>query len=127
MHKLITKFVGKWMRREHITSAMLLQAFRNLEDGLSTVNLGSSLFKVRVARKGQGKSGGYRTLIVYWQGDRAIVVYGFKKSDVDNSADDELAFFREFAATLLALSAGQIEVAIENEELCRIEEESDEK
>lgn len=115
------------MRRERITNAMLLQAIRDLEDGLATANLGSSLFKVRVARQGQGKSGGYRTLIVYRQGDRAVVVYGFKKSDVDNIADDELALFRELAATLLALSPAQIEVAIENDELCRIEEESDEK
>ncbi|MGB3220231.1 MAG: type II toxin-antitoxin system RelE/ParE family toxin [Anaerolineae bacterium] len=127
MYKLVTKFVKKWMRREHVTDAMLLQALQNLEAGLSSANLGSSLFKVRVARKGQGKSSGYRTLIVYRQGDRAIVVYGFKKSDVDNIADDELILFREFAATLLAFSAQQIEIAIENEELCRIEEESDEK
>ncbi len=127
MRKLITRFVKKWMRREHITHAMLLQAIQDLEDGLSTANLGSSLFKVRVARKGQGKSGGYRTLIVYRQGDRAIVVYGFKKSENDNIADDELASFRELASTLLALSARQIEVAIENEELCEIEEESDER
>jgi hypothetical protein len=127
MHKLTTRFVRKWMRREHVTGAMLLQAIRNLEEGLSTTNLGSSLFKVRVARKGQGKSGGYRTLIVYRQGDRAIVIYGFKKSDVDNIADDELTFFRELAATLLALAAEQIEIAIENEELYKIEEEFDEK
>ena len=125
MRKLVTRFVKKWMRREHITNTMFLQAIQNLEDGLSTANLGSSLFKVRVARKGQGKSGGYRTLIVYRQGDRAVVVYGFKKSDDDNIADDELVFFRELAATLLALSERQIEVAIENEELCEIEEESD--
>ena len=92
MRKLVTRFVKKWMRRERITNTMLLQAIQNLEDGLSTANLGSSLFKVRVARKGQGKSGGYRTLIVYRQSDRAIVVYGFKKSESDNIADDELVF-----------------------------------
>jgi hypothetical protein len=124
MRRLITRFVKKWMQREQVTNAMLLQAIRDLEAGLATANLGSSLFKVRVARKGQGKSGGYRTLIVYRQGDRAIVVYGFKKSAQDNIADDELAFFRELAATLLALSARQIEVAVENAELCEIEEES---
>lgn len=125
MRKLITRFVKKWMRRERITNTMLLQAIQNLEDGLSTANLGSSLFKVRVARKGQGKSGGYRTLIIYRQGDRALIVYGFKKSDEDNITDDELVFFRELAATLLALSERQIEMAIENEELCEIEEKSD--
>jgi hypothetical protein len=125
MRKLVTRFVKKWMRRESITNTMLLRAVQNLEDGLSTANLGSSLFKVRVARKGQGKSGGYRTLIVYRQSDRAIVVYGFKKSESDNIADDELVFFRELAATLLALSEQQIEAAIANQELCEIEEESD--
>ena len=125
MRKLVTRFVKKWMRREHIANAMLLLAIQNLEDGLSTANLGSSLFKVRVARKGQGKSGGYRTLIVYRQDDRAVIVYGFKKSDNDNIADDELVFFKELATTLLALSERQIEVAIKNDELCEIEEEPD--
>ena len=91
---------------------MLLQAIRDLEAGLCATNLGSGLFKVRMARKGQGKSGGYRTLIVYRQ---------------DNIANDELVFFKEFATTLLALSARQIDVAIENVELYEIEEEADER
>lgn len=125
MRKLVTRFVRRWMRRECITNVMLLQAIRNLEDGLSTANLGSGLFKVRVARKGQGKSGGYRTLIVYRQGERAIVVYGFKKSDADNIADDELVLFRELSVTLLALSEQQIELAVENGELYEIEEDAD--
>ncbi len=127
MRKLITRFVKRWMRREQITNAMLRQAIQNLEGGLSTAKMGSGLFKVRVARRGQGKSGGYRTLIVYRQGDRAVIVYGFKKSDTDNIADDELVFFRELAATLLALSKQQIEIAIEREELYEIEEDVDER
>lgn len=125
MRKLVTRFVRRWMRRERVTDVMLLQAIRNLEDGLSTANLGSSLYKVRVAREGQGKSGGYRTLIVYQQGNRTIVVYGFKKADTDNIADDELVLFRELSATLLALSENQIELAVENGELYEIEENVD--
>ncbi len=127
MRKLITRFVKRWMRREQVTNAMLRQAIQDLEGGLATANLGSGLFKVRVTRRGQGKSGGYRTFIVYGQGDRAIVVYGFKKSDADNIADDDLAFFRALAATLLALSKQQIETAIENEELYEIKEDADER
>lgn len=115
------------MRRERLTKAVLLQAIRNLENGLSVADLGSGLFKVRVARQGQGKSGGYRTLVVYRQTDRAIVVYAFRKSDTDNIADDELALFRELATTLLALSDQQIGIALENEELYDIEEGGDEK
>ncbi len=55
------------------------------------------------------------------------MVYGFKKSAQDNIADDELVFFRELAATLLALSVHQIDVAIENAELYEIEEKPDER
>ncbi|MCU0501664.1 MAG: type II toxin-antitoxin system RelE/ParE family toxin [Anaerolineae bacterium] len=127
MWKLVTRFVDKWMRRERVTDAMLRQPIRDLEAGLSAANLGSGLFKVRVARQGQGKSGGYRTLIVYRQDDRAIVVYGFKKSDSANIADDELILFRELATTLLAFSDQQIAVAIVNGELYEIEEDSDER
>jgi hypothetical protein len=127
MQRLVTQFIKKWMQREKITNAMLLQAIQDLEAGLSTTNLGSGLFKVRMARRGQGKSSGYRTLIVYRHDDRAIVVYGFKKSAQDNIADDELSFFRGLATTLLALSARQIEIAIENTELYKIEGEPDER
>ena len=54
-------------------------------------------------------------------------MYGFKKSAQDNIADDELIFFRELATTLLALSARQIEIAIENTELYKIEGQPDER
>jgi hypothetical protein len=39
---------------------------------LVDAELGSGLIKQRVSRKGQGKSGGYRTIIALRAGDRAF-------------------------------------------------------
>ena len=43
---------------------------------LFDADLGGGLFKKRIARPGQGKSGGYRTLGATNKGDRWVFVYG---------------------------------------------------
>jgi len=51
---------------------------------------------------GQGKSGGFRTLIVFRAGTRAIFVHGFAKNEKDNIEEDELVALKKLAAELLA-------------------------
>jgi hypothetical protein len=59
------------------------------------------VIKQRIARSGHGKSGGFRTLIVFRAGAQAIFVHGFAKNETDNIGRDELALKR-LAAELLA-------------------------
>jgi hypothetical protein len=40
-------------------------------------DLGGGVIKQRVARVGQGRSGGYRMLVAYRAGARAVFLYGF--------------------------------------------------
>ena len=65
-------------------------------------DLGGGVIKQRIARPGQGKSGGFRTLIVFRKGTRAVFVYGFAKNERDNIEKDELAALRKLAVELLA-------------------------
>lgn len=44
-----------------------------------------------IARPGGGKSGGFRTIILFKAGERAFFVRGFAKNALDNIRDDELA------------------------------------
>ncbi len=60
------------------------------------------MIKQRIARVGQGKSGGFRTLIAFRIGKRAIFVHGFAKSGQDNIDARELAALQKLAAELLA-------------------------
>jgi len=91
----------------------LINAIAAIEREQAASDLGSGLYKVRVARPGQGKRGGYRTLIVYRAGIRAVVVFGYAKADLDNVSADELAFFRTLAKDLLALTEIELQRAID--------------
>ena len=79
----------------------LREAIGNAERGLIDADLGGGVIKQRIARAGGGKSGGFRTIILFRAGARAFFVHGFAKSGQDNIRDDELAAFRMLAAELL--------------------------
>ena len=64
MYKLTTKWFARWAKKEHISDEMLLRSIRDLENELSSVSLGSGLYKVRVASCDSGKSSSYRTIII---------------------------------------------------------------
>jgi len=52
MDKLVTKWFIKWARKTDLSIVALKEALVNLEKGLSTADLGKSLYKVRVKREG---------------------------------------------------------------------------
>lgn len=60
------------------------------------------MIKQRIARSGQGTSGGFRTLIVFRAGALAFFVHGFAKNEKDNIRKDELVALRKLASELLA-------------------------
>ena len=82
-------------------------------------DLGGGLIKQRVARAGQGRSGGYRTIVAYCAKRRAVFLYGFAKNERDNIEPDELLTFRSIAADLLAADAARIAEAIEDGQFYR--------
>ena len=116
-----TKWLARFARRERITDASLREAIERAERGLVDADLGGGLIKQRVAREGQGRSGGYRMLVAYRAEDRAVFLYGFAKSEQDNIEPDELASLREIAVAWLDADAARIAAAIEVKELQEIE------
>ena len=87
------KAFARFQRRELIADRALWNAVKSAEDGLVDADLGGGLIKQRVARPGRGKSGGFRTIIAYRRGDRAVFLYGFAKSERENLNDDELSYW----------------------------------
>jgi len=118
-------FKNAWFKRfagrEKISDDALAKVIAMAEKGAVDVDLGGNVIKQRVARRGQGKSGGYRTIVVFRQEDKAFFVYGFAKKDLENISKNELKVFKRAAKELLALSDGQIEKLIEIEGLTEIE------
>ena len=93
MKRLTTKWFKKWSKKVKVSNQNLLDAINDLEAGLSTVDLGNHLFKVRVKREHSGKSSGYRTIIVFKAEDMAIFLFGFGKNEKENINKNELQYF----------------------------------
>ncbi len=65
MRIYITIEFARFTRRERIADARLCDAVERAGKGLVDADLGGGLIKQRIARQGQGRSGGYRTLMAY--------------------------------------------------------------
>jgi hypothetical protein len=107
-----TKDFVRFARKEKIDDAALCEAVARAERGVVDADLTGGLIKQRVPRKGQGRSGGFRTIIAYRTGDRAFFVYGFAKNERENIADDELAAIKTTARLLMSLQPDKVEAAL---------------
>jgi hypothetical protein len=112
MRVFTTKWLVRWARRERIADHSLREAIERAERGLIDADLGGNIIKQRVARTGQGRSGGYRMLVVYQVGHRAVFLYGFAKSERENIDADELLTLREIGGAWLAADPRRIAQAI---------------
>ena len=99
------RFAGK----EGISDNELREAVSLLDAGQADANLGGDVYKVRVARSGKGKSGGFRVIVLFRRGERTFYVYGFAKSETANVSEKELKAFKEAAKEFLSLTVDQLE------------------
>ena len=83
----------------------MCEAVRRARDGLIDADLGGGVIKQRIARKGGGRSGGFRTIVLFRRGALAFFVHGFAKSDRENIRRKELSGLRSLADEYLALDA----------------------
>lgn len=117
-------FKNKWFQRfalkQEISDQVLKKAVVDAAQGLIDANLGGGVIKQRVAKQGQGKSGGFRTIILYRMADNAFFVYGFEKSNRANLTTKEEAIYKKAAQIMLALTDEQINIQIANGDLFEV-------
>ena len=106
------RWFARFARDERISDQRLSQSVSLAEAGLVDADLGGGVIKQRVARPGRRRSGGYRVLVAYRTGQRAVFIYGFAKNERENIAPDELKTLREIAAGWLAAGANRIAQAV---------------
>lgn len=75
-----TRWFDRWARKQNLSNRNLCTAVQEMMAGLHDADLGGGLFKKRVARRGQGKSGGYRTLVATNKGSRWILCSAFPRT-----------------------------------------------
>ena len=89
--------------------------------GLIDAGLGHGLIRQRVARPGEGRGSGFRTVVAYRIGERAVLVFGFAKSDQANLSKADETDLKDFGALLLALDARGIETMLAGHELTEVD------
>lgn len=114
------KSFARFARGERIAGETLIEAIERAGRGLVDADLGGGLIKQRVARKGQGRRGGYRVMIAFRSRDFSVFLFGFAKSDEDNIDDRQLAVLRRIAASWLSADATSIKKAVEQGELTEV-------
>ena len=111
-------YKSKWFvrsaKKECIADDKLCDAIANAEKGLIDADYGDGLIKQRIARPGEGKSGGYRSIILFRKGERSFFIHGFAKSDQDNIDKSDERDFKELAAVLLNASDEQLADLVES-------------
>jgi hypothetical protein len=110
----------RFARRFEISDADLWQAVNGAYDA----DLGGGVFKFRLARRGEGTSGGARAIVAMKVGLRIVLMYGFEKKDQANIKIDELRAFRKAARVYLSYSEEQMTAIVREKSLFEIVEPS---
>ena len=108
----IKKF-AKFCLGEGISDAQLLETVTEIERGKFDADLGSGLFKQRIARRGEGKSGGYRVILFFRMRHRVVFVHGFAKNDTANISPDLRSWYRSLANETLDSSDAIADALVE--------------
>ena len=119
-------FKNTWFTRfadkEGITDNELSKMVSQLEAGQADADLGSGVYKIRIARPGEGKSGGYRVIVFFRSEERTFFQYAYPKSSRDNIDQKELRSYKRMAKTRFAMSNSELAVAINAGEFIEIGE-----
>jgi len=110
-----TKWFNRFANKEGITDNELKEVVKQLENGQFYADLGGGVYKMELARKGEGKHGGYRSIVIFKSEFRSFFVYGFPKSKIDNISDKELKGYKKEAKNNLSFTDEQISQLLKDE------------
>jgi len=116
-----TKVFGRWSEGEGLTDEDLCHAVDEIDRGLVEASLGAKLYKKRVARTGQGKSGGFRTIVTYQKEDRSIFLYGFGKRSKSNISEKEKQIFKKMSGQFMGYNEKSLNDFVKKGALIQVE------
>lgn len=115
-----TKVFAKWQSKEKLSDFALCNAAEEVVTGLIDADLGSGIFKKRIAKAGAGKSGGYRTILATKIDGVIFFIFGFGKNEKANISSTEKQTFTEIGSKLLGFSLEEINKLISEQKLFEV-------
>lgn len=105
---------ARFANREGSANAAPFDAVRRVGRGQVDAGLGGGVIKLRIARKGQDRSGALSVIVLIRRGGRCFFVYGFAKSDRENLRRDEIRALRGLANEMFGLDEPGLEAMLAN-------------
>ena len=103
-----TRFADK----EKINDDSLYKAIRQAEKGNIDKKIRDDIIVQRVAREGQGKRRGYRTVILFKQGDKAFFLKGYERKKQDGINEKDVQYYKNLADDISQLNKIELQTAI---------------
>ncbi|MHC6201828.1 type II toxin-antitoxin system RelE/ParE family toxin [Breznakiellaceae bacterium SP9] len=121
------KTFTRYAQKEGISDDELRAIVPQRKANQADANLGGAVYKMRVARSGEGKAGAYRIIVYFRSGERVFFVHGFAKSDLSNISDTQLLGFKVTAKYLLSLTDKELELVLKTGTFKEITEDNHEE
>ncbi len=115
-----TKTFSRWAAKVGIADSDLFVAANEVAIGVVEASLGQHLFKKRVARYGQGKSGSYRTVIAYCVGKHSFYLFGFDKGSRSNVNANEMKALGKMSKEFMKYGSTRLIRAVDNGALIEV-------
>ncbi len=113
MRIFLNKWFDKFCKKKLISDQTIIKVAEEIDEGIIDADYGHGVIKKRLARKNEGKSGGFRAIILYKKGNKLFFVYGFPKNERDNIDKKEEEAFKALAHEILDMSEKDLEKALE--------------
>jgi len=117
------KWFHRFAKKEGITDSELIEIVKQLENEQFYADLGGGVYKMELARKGEGKHGGFRAIVIFKSEFRTFFVYAFPKSKTSNIGEKELKGYKEYAKDDLNMTDEQINQWLKSQTLIEIFQE----
>ena len=89
--------------------------------GLFDARLGGFLLKKRIARSGQGKRGGFRSIVAYRKHERLVFLFLFAKNEQENITRKEHLVLLEIGHEYMQLTSRKFDELIVSGALIEVE------
>ena len=123
MRVYMTREFARLAARMRVSESSLCEAVHRAERGLVNASIGRLLIKQRVARKNEGRSGGFRAVIFHQVSERAVLLHVFAKNDQGTLTPHEESTYREFAKVLATVTSEQCMSLVRDEKWIEIDYE----
>ncbi len=120
MRYLKNKSFQRDLKGYHLDDEYVKDVLEDIFKGRA-IPLGSKLYKIRAAKEGRGKSGGFRNIFFWKQEELIVFCLLFEKNEQDNLTADEKKALKILSEEYAQLTESEINILIKNNKFKEID------